>query len=38
MSLGEILSLLFILLFPWVVLLLYWKIQFKAIKKKYKKD
>ncbi len=38
MTLGEILSFLFILLLPWAVLLLYWKLQFKAIKKKYGKE
>ncbi|WP_461828814.1 hypothetical protein [Aquifex sp.] len=37
MTLGEILSYLFIFIFPWIVLLLYWKIQFKAVKKKYGK-
>ena len=36
MSLGEILSYLFIFIFPWVILILYWKMQFKAVKKKYK--
>ncbi|WP_461831405.1 hypothetical protein [Aquifex sp.] len=38
MTAGELLSILFILLFPWVILILYWKIQLKAVKKKYKKD
>jgi len=37
MTLGEILSLLLIMLLPWVVLIFYWKLQFKAIKKKYGK-
>ncbi|WP_274532201.1 hypothetical protein [Aquifex aeolicus] len=37
MSVGEFLSLVFILVFPWIVLFLYWKIQFKAVKKKYGK-
>jgi len=37
-SFGEVLSLLFILLFPWLVLFLYWKIQFKAVKKKYGRE
>jgi len=35
LTLGELLSLLFILLLPWAVLLLYWKLQAKAIKRKY---
>ncbi len=38
MTLGEVLSLLFILLLPWAVLLLYWKLQFRAIKRKYGRD
>jgi len=37
MSLGEVLSLLFIFIFPWIILFIYWKIQFKAVKKKYGK-
>ena len=38
MSLGEILSILLIMALPWIVLILYWKIQFKAVKKKYGKE
>lgn len=37
MTLGEILSYLFIFVFPWIVLLLYWKVQFKVVKRKYGK-
>jgi len=37
MTIGEILSYLFILIFPWVVLIFYWKMQAKAIRKKYGK-
>ena len=37
MTFGEILAYLFIFIFPWIVLFLYWKIQFKAVKKKYGK-
>ncbi len=35
MSLGEILSILLIMVLPWIVLIFYWKMQFKVIKKKY---
>ena len=38
MTFGEVLSYLFIFLFPWIVLFLYWKVQLKAIKKKSHKE